>query len=226
MSEAWVVLETSGRGGHVGLAVGGELRGEVALDPARRHNRDLAPAISRLLTEQGLSPTSLTGVMVSIGPGSFTGLRVGVMTAKSLAWALDCQLVTVPTFDAIAEQSPLEARVVDVIADALQGLVYSQRFERNDGISAGASSLIIEPATEWAARLGSVVWVSGPGVEIHTSVIPPDVPRVPSHQSRPNLGSIFAVGRRRQPLTRDELLQLEPLYLRASSAEEKAARMR
>ena len=120
MSETWLLLETSGRGGRIGVAVAGRVVRSANLDAARRHNRDLAPAVAALLPSDGL-----TGVMVSVGPGSYTGLRVGVMSAKALAYATGCRLVAVPTFHTIAEQTPPEATTVEVIADALQGQVYA-----------------------------------------------------------------------------------------------------
>src|SRR5262245_31880584 len=124
MGESWLLLETSGRGASVGLAVGEQVVRTASLDPARRHNRDLAPTVAAILQAQAIKPVALTGVMVSVGPGSFTGLRVGVMSAKALAYATGCRLVAVPTFAAIAEQAPAGAEKLWAIADALQGLVY------------------------------------------------------------------------------------------------------
>src|SRR5262245_65324899 len=72
-----LVLETSGRVGSVALALGGEL-GEVRrLEESRRHARDLAPAVKDLCASRGWKPRELDGVIVSLGPGSYTGLRVG-----------------------------------------------------------------------------------------------------------------------------------------------------
>ncbi len=222
MSEAWLILETSGRGGRVGLAVGGAVVRTVDLDPARRHNRDLAPALAGMLDAERIAAKSLLGVMVSVGPGSFTGLRVGVMSAKALAYATGCRLVTVPTFAAIAEQSPPHVAEVDVIADGLQGMVFAQRFRRDSDGWQSASELTIEPVATWAARLPEGAWVTGPGVDVHAAGIPPGVNRVPDRSLR--VESVFRVGARRPPLSRDEMLRLEPLYLRPSSAEEKAVR--
>src|SRR4051812_47130680 len=132
MSGNWLLIETSGRVGRLGLARGGAVARAADLDPARRHARDLAATADALLTADALRPADLTGVMVGHGPGSYTGLRVGLISAKALAYALGCQLVPVPTFAAIAEQAPAEARVLWVLADALQGLIYVQRFERAD----------------------------------------------------------------------------------------------
>jgi tRNA threonylcarbamoyladenosine biosynthesis protein TsaB len=225
MGERWLVLETSGRGGRVGVAAGGRVVRAADLDPARRHNRDLAPTAAALLQAEGIRPAELTGVMVSVGPGSFTGLRVGVMSAKVLAYATGCRLVAVPTFHAIAGQAPAAAAVVDVISDALQGLVYAQRFRRIDAERwEPADELRIEPAAGWAARLTPDVWVSGPGVDVHDQVIPASAPRVPAADRVPGLEAVFRAGLRLTPLTPAEVVRLEPLYLRPSSAEEKAAK--
>src|SRR5438034_42231 len=97
----------------------------------------------------GIVAVSGIGIPRRRGPGSYTGLRVGLMSAKALAYATGCELRAVDTFAAIAHQSPAEAPSVWVIADALQGQVYRQRFTRSaDGWSA-ADELRIEPAEDW-----------------------------------------------------------------------------
>jgi tRNA threonylcarbamoyladenosine biosynthesis protein TsaB len=227
MGERWLILETSGRGGRVGVAVGAQVVRSADLDPVRRHNRDLVPTAAALLEAEGIKPTELTGVMVSIGPGSFTGLRVGVMSAKALAYATGCRLMAVPTFHAIAGQSPAEVSVVEVISDALQGLVYAQRFRRV-GIEQWdpADELRIEPVADWAGRLAADVWVSGPGVDLHDRAIPEAVTRVPAADRMPGMAAVYRAGLRQAPLSAAEVMRLEPLYLRPSSAEEKAERNR
>ncbi|OWK44374.1 tRNA (adenosine(37)-N6)-threonylcarbamoyltransferase complex dimerization subunit type 1 TsaB [Fimbriiglobus ruber] len=222
MSEPWLILETSGRGGRVGLAIGGQLAGTVELDPARRHNRDLAPAGDALLKAAGLAPKDLFGVAVSVGPGSYTGLRVGVMSAKMLAYATGCRLVAVPTFHAIAEQSPAETMAVDVIADALQGHVYVQRFHKAGAVWTPIDELRIVPVVNWAESTNPQVWVSGPGLTTYDAAIPSFVPRVPPADRVPGLAAVLKVGLMLPALAGDAILQLEPIYLRGSSAEEKA----
>src|SRR5262249_4022349 len=123
----WLVLETSGKVGQVALAVDQIIRARCRLEVARRHARDLAPAVSELLAEQGWNPRDLTGVIVSRGPGSYTGLRVGIMSAKTMAYATGCVLVGVETFEAIASQAPEAVTSLEVIADAQQDKVYIQQ---------------------------------------------------------------------------------------------------
>src|SRR5688572_4071308 len=113
-----LILETSHQPGVVALAEGPDVRARHGLDEARRHARDLVPAAADLLAGLGWKARELDGVVVSLGPGSYTGLRVGLMSAKTLAYATGCALVGVETFAAIARQAPPEARSVAVLADA------------------------------------------------------------------------------------------------------------
>src|SRR5580692_6112914 len=95
-----LILETSGRVGQVAVAHGDVLLGTRRLDEARRHARDLAPQVAELLKEQGWTARELDAVIVSRGPGSYTGLRIGIMSAKTLAYAVGCTLLGIDTFAA------------------------------------------------------------------------------------------------------------------------------
>src|SRR4051812_2892631 len=128
MEPRLLVIETSGKSGHVALAVGDRLIASRRIDEARRQARDLAPFTGGLLRAQGWTPRDLGAVIVSRGPGSYTGLRVGVMSAKSLAFATGCKLLAIETFAAVALQSGGNVLTVDVLADAQQEKVYVQRF--------------------------------------------------------------------------------------------------
>ena len=229
MSESWLLIETSGRVGKVGLARGGSVVRSADLDATRRHARDLTTSVDGLLKAEGIGPRDLTGVMVSVGPGSYTGLRVGVMAAKALAYATGCRLVPVGTFAAIAEQAPSEAGVLWVIADALQGHVYIQRFERKPGtgrLVPSHGNVTIGPVDEWLNWLPAGVWVSGPGVKVYADRIPQWCNLVPEEDREPSVVGLLAAGQGVPPVSREGLFALEPLYLRGSSAEEKAKKER
>lgn len=216
MIENWLVVETSGKVGRVGLARGAAVVRAVALDETRRHARDLAAVVCEILSAEALRPANLTGIMVSVGPGSYTGLRVGIMSAKALAYATGCRLVAVPTFAAMAERAPSEAKSLWVIADALQGLLYRQRFGET------ADELRIESADEWLKSLSPGDWIGGPGAKLVAERLPASCSLVPVAEREPSVESLFRAGRSLPPATREELFRLEPLYLRGSSAEEKA----
>src|SRR5438034_1064164 len=122
-----LIIETSSRTGSVALAEGPVLRGTRPLDEARRHAQDLAPAVSDLLKGVAWRPRDIQAVFVSRGPGSYTGLRVGIMSAKVFAYATGAALLGIETFQAIATQIPQECSgPADVLGDAQQGKVYVQ----------------------------------------------------------------------------------------------------
>jgi len=222
--ENWLILETSGRVGKVGLARGGAVVRAAQLDDSRRHARDLAATVDALLKAEGLSPAALTGVMVGRGPGSYTGLRVGLISAKALAYATGCKLVAVDTFAAIAVQAPAEAQKLWVIADALQGQIYLRRFARSADGWVPEDELRIEQAEDCLKQADAKTWITGPGVKPYADRIPTECPLVPEADREPRVESVFAVGSKLTPLSREEMFALEPLYLRGSSAEEKAKR--
>jgi tRNA threonylcarbamoyladenosine biosynthesis protein TsaB len=222
MSGNWLILENSGRVARVGLARGGAVVRRAELDTARRHARELVPTFDGMLRAEGLAPRDLTGVIAGRGPGSYTGLRVGLSTAKALAYALGCELRAIDTFAAVAEQAPAECNSVWVVADALQEQVYVRRFDRTAAAWVPFQELRILGVGEWLKELPKGAWVSGPGVAVYDSRIPQDCQRVSEADREARVESALAVGLRAAPLTREELFALEPLYLRGSSAEEKA----
>lgn len=219
-----LIIETSGQPGVVALAAGEQLLGERRLNEARRHARDLAPMLSALLAEQGWQARDLEGIFVSRGPGSYTGLRVGVMSAKTLAYATGARLLALDTFAAIARQAPGEAIQVDVAADAQQDKLYVQRFRRQspDVAWEAAAALAIAPFADWLATLTPGVAVMGPGLGGHEKRLPKTVIVAPREDWQPRAASLLALGMERwRRGDRDDPFAIEPLYLRPSSAEEK-----
>jgi tRNA threonylcarbamoyladenosine biosynthesis protein TsaB len=220
-----LLLETSGRSGFVGLAEGAELRGLRRLDETRRHTRDLAPATAELLAAQGWKPRDLSGVIVSRGPGSYTGLRVGIMSAKTLAYAVGCTLVGVETFAVIADQAPAEVNRVDVLADAQQDKVYVQPFGRTASGWRPLNALAVKPFAEWLTGRSAEAWASGPGLHRLAAQLPAGVPVIEAASWDPQPESLLRLGLARHTAgERDDPFALEPLYLRPSAAEEQRAR--
>jgi tRNA threonylcarbamoyladenosine biosynthesis protein TsaB len=218
-----LILETSGRIGRVALAHGTEVLGEQRLDEARRHARDLVPAVAGLLAAQGWQPKDVQVVLVSRGPGSYTGLRVGITSAKTFAYVTGCTLLAVETFAALALQAPAEATRVDVLADAQQEKAYIQSFARPQaGAWASTSPLRIQAVADWLAERDRGVWATGPGLRVYGSRLPEATLLVEATAWDPQPESILALGLARYRAgERDDLWTLEPLYLRPSSAEEK-----
>jgi tRNA threonylcarbamoyladenosine biosynthesis protein TsaB len=219
-----LVIETSHRLGLVALAEGNRLLGERRLDEARRHARDLAPAIRDLLGDQGWKARDLDAVVVSRGPGSYTGLRVGIMSAKTLAYATGCTLLAVDTFAAIARQAAQTALAVEVIADAQQDKVYVQRFTRPSPAQPfdEFTPLRIESFASWQSSVAAATWVIGPGVEKYGNLLHGRVAIGPPESWFPQAEDLLQIARERlERGEKDDAFAVEPLYLRPSSAEEK-----
>jgi len=108
----------------IALYEDGQLRAEVCEDVAGRHAEALLPALDALLRAAGWEPASLAGVAVSIGPGSFTGLRVGLATVKGLCFDEGPRVVPVSTLAGLALQASAPGAVASLL-DARRGEVYA-----------------------------------------------------------------------------------------------------
>ena len=119
-----LALETSTLAGSAALLEGGRIVGESLLDVALTHSERLMAMVDRLIQDSGWRATDLEALAVSTGPGSFTGLRIGIATAKGLALALGVPVAPVPTLDALAWNLPFADALVCPLLDARKGEVY------------------------------------------------------------------------------------------------------
>ncbi len=113
-----LAVETSTLSGGAALLDGERIVGEYTLDVRITHSERLMAAIDQLLTDAGWTARDLEGLAVSVGPGSFTGLRVGLSTVKGLALALSIPVAAVPTLDAMAAMLPFASLPVCPVLDA------------------------------------------------------------------------------------------------------------
>lgn len=126
-----LAIETSGKSGSV--AILRERAGTVVCDmellaPESGSAKTLAPAIERLMAKHNIEMPSLCAIALLTGPGSFTGLRVGVATAKAMAYALRIPTVEVDTLDVIARQCPVTSHSLLAIFDAYRGQVFAAEY--------------------------------------------------------------------------------------------------
>lgn len=221
-----LAIETSGLAGSVAIAHGDVLLDHRSLEQAgRRHAQTLVAEVAAMLTAQKLSPRDLTAVGVTQGPGSFTGLRVGVVCAKTLCYALRIPLLLIDTFDIIAAQCPTDLSSVWIVDDAQRQELYIGRYCRSDeGTWRLDGERLIAPCDEWLASLLATDVVAGPGtVRIPQEAIAPRILRdasstVPRAETVCRLAAQkLALGGLADPWT------ARPFYIRVSGAEEKAA---
>jgi tRNA threonylcarbamoyladenosine biosynthesis protein TsaB len=218
-----LALETTGLSGSVAVLECGQLLATAPLDAARRSAQTLAPGIQNLLRRVGWRPADLRLVAVAAGPGSFTGLRIGVTTAKTLAYALGADLVAVNTLEVIAEQATMGASTLWCVLDAHRGQVFCDRFVRDESgtfsTSRGASIMDIDA---WLGTLAPGDCVSGPILARLSERLPTGIEATPAETWSPSAGAVGRLAWRHYTAgKRDDPWQLTPLYLRASAAEEK-----
>jgi tRNA threonylcarbamoyladenosine biosynthesis protein TsaB len=128
---AVVALETSARSASIAVRVGDR---ELAahLDPARAHASDILPALARSLGELGASPADIETVLVGTGPGSYTGLRVGIATALGLVRGAGARILGVPSGETLVFGALPPGGEGVYLLDARQGELYFAVYRRTD----------------------------------------------------------------------------------------------
>ena len=114
-------IETSTYSGSIALADGDALTGEYFFNAGPSHTEKLVPSIDMLLSDCGVAKPDLEGIAVSLGPGSFTSLRVGISSAKALAYALKIPVTGVSSLEVLAYNALLSERTIVPVIDARKG---------------------------------------------------------------------------------------------------------
>jgi tRNA threonylcarbamoyladenosine biosynthesis protein TsaB len=141
----------------VTVAIGrdGELLGTVRVAGGQRHAEQLAPAIDYLRRETDVAFDQLAAIAVGVGPGLFTGLRVGVTTAKVMAQVLRIPVVPLPSLDLVAYPLRHARRMVVAVLDARRREVYHARYLPVPGGVQRVSEYDVGAAEDLAADLAS-----------------------------------------------------------------------
>ena len=185
---------------------------------ARRHGELLTPMIAQVLADAGASRADLTAVAVGVGPGPFTGLRVGIVTARVLAAVLGIPLYGVCTLDIIAAEVPASGQDFLVATDARRKEVYWARYgpggERVEGPLVGGASSIPDAAGLAVAGTGGQLYPEAFGEPALSAKGGPAYP-----QAR-TLCEIVTRELSDAPHPPVQLLEAEPLYLRRPDAQQ------
>ena len=105
----YLALDTSTEGATVGVKSGTEDVMSACIDAPRRHGRDLVPRLREVLERAGVRPIDLDVVAVGLGPGSYTGLRIGLAAAKVLAYVSGASIVGIDSLEVVAANAPRDA---------------------------------------------------------------------------------------------------------------------
>jgi tRNA threonylcarbamoyladenosine biosynthesis protein TsaB len=222
-----IAIETSCRRGGVALGAGEELLAWLGFDASARHGVQLVARLSQLLASAQLRPADIDEVYVSVGPGSFTGTRIGVTVARTLAQVAEhvrCVAVSSPA--AVAEGARgLCWQELAVVLDARRGLIHATRFARRGGdeqIVQRGEGAVVAPAA-FLADAPRPLTLLGEGLGYHdlrgegVTVPPPHSADAPPHL--PDARAVWRVGRRLARSGRfTPPARLLPLYSRKPEA--------
>jgi tRNA threonylcarbamoyladenosine biosynthesis protein TsaB len=219
-----LAIETATGCGGVSLTQGGVDEGRVlaeyTLQPEITHSRRLLGSIGAMMEAAGVGWSDLDAVAVSLGPGSFTGLRIGMAAAKGIAMGASLPLLGVPTLDGLAAQATPTELPLCCLLDARKQQVYAAFYSFKTGRCLRTSDFMVVSAEQLAQRIQEPTLVVGPGINACQSTLAgqPLARLAPAGLLHPRAAFIGFVGAAMlaQGQGNDDLV---PLYVRASEAE-------
>lgn len=209
-------IETSTRATSVAVVSDGKILSEVVRESPQTFSETLMPLVEEVIESSGAF-NKIDAVAVSIGPGSFTGLRIGLATAKALAYAWRTKIIGVPTLAVLAENFPF-AKVLPLV-DAQKNRAYCQLFQNGEALTE-AQVKPIDAAVVEAAQTGGEIFLCG-DVLGKIKTLPDNVRLAPPHLKLPKAACVALRGKILLDAGHaDNVMNLEPLYIRRAEAEE------
>lgn len=217
-------IETATMTGGIALLDENRLISEYTLNVRTTHNARLMPALDQMLKDSSVDKYEISGIAVSLGPGSFTGLRIGLATAKGLAMGLDIPLVGIPTLDALARNIPFSMYQVCPVLDAKKKEIYTSIFRYEDSELIRLTPYSVIPPDELIKQIHEKTIFLGDAVDAYKSLLfgklgdmaifAPDSCRLPRAAIVAEMG--LAKLKAGKYL---DIASAEPIYIRPSDAE-------
>jgi tRNA threonylcarbamoyladenosine biosynthesis protein TsaB len=217
-------IETATTTGSLALMNDNRLIWEYTLNMRTTHTTRLMPALDQMLKDSSIEKHQLNGIAVSMGPGSFTGLRIGLATAKGLAMGLNIPLVGVPTLDALAYNVPYTKYQICPVLDAKKKEIYASLFRFEDGELIRLTPYMVMPPDDLLKHIHEKTIFLGDGLDSYRDFIAEKLMDMaifaPDAQRLPRSAIIAEIGLMK--LRSGEYLDMasaEPIYIRPSDAE-------
>ncbi len=224
-------LDTASLACSVALMTDGKLRGERLSNNGLTHSQTLMPMLEELLRSEGLRPADIDVFAAVTGPGSFTGVRIGVCAAKGLCEATGAKAAKADALETLAWAAAFEGPILPIL-DARRQQVYTALFRKSGGELARLTDDMAVPLAEILASLpeNERVLVTGDGLNVHETAVRAalgDRAVIASQSQRVIRASAACEIIYARPELLMDALELTPLYLRMSQAErERAERLK
>jgi tRNA threonylcarbamoyladenosine biosynthesis protein TsaB len=220
-----LAIETSGRFGSVALVENELVVVEETFSHGLKHAAGLLPLINALMRGRGWAVSDLQQLYVSHGPGSFTGLRIGVTLAKTLALVTGAKIVAVPSLRVLVMNAPADATYAIIVLDAKRDQVFTARYERVATTWIEREATHLDSLSELLQRSPRPVHLIGEGIPYHQKFLPADrlgIVITPEECWRGRASVVAAVGieMAKRGLFADPD-RFVPAYVRQPEAEEK-----
>jgi tRNA threonylcarbamoyladenosine biosynthesis protein TsaB len=220
-----LALETTGRIGSVAIGIDGKLSDEKTFSAPLRHNAELFDTIDVLLKQLSAAANQINHIYISIGPGSFTGVRISVTLAKMMALANQCKIVSVNTSDVIAQNVIDEStNKIASIIDAKRGQFFIAVFERKNNQWEKIQPDCMMTADEFRAKFGNEpIQLLGEGLLYYAKNFETaNIKILDNNLWSPKASNVFKLGTQlAQQGQFADPVGLVPLYIRKPEAEEK-----
>ncbi|WP_285769131.1 tRNA (adenosine(37)-N6)-threonylcarbamoyltransferase complex dimerization subunit type 1 TsaB [Peribacillus sp. SI8-4] len=220
-----LAIDTSNFTLGVALVDGSQVIGEYTTNLKKNHSVRVMPAIETLLKDCDTVPKELTKIVVARGPGSYTGVRIGVTIAKTLAWTLQIPLSGVSSLEALAANGRHFNGLISPLFDARRGQIYTGLYEMNNNLLKPVIEDCNILSSEWAKQLKELnrpILFVGQDTDIHRDAIMEVLGEaavfapVQSYNSRPSELAFLGLNK-----PEEDIHQFVPNYIRMAEAEAK-----
>ncbi|MGR3300988.1 MAG: tRNA (adenosine(37)-N6)-threonylcarbamoyltransferase complex dimerization subunit type 1 TsaB [Candidatus Scalindua sp.] len=219
-----VGIETSGSIGSVAVCDGSTVVGRQTFGKASNHGKEIVSSLAAVFNEIKWKPEDIDLIAVSIGPGSYTGLRIGITCAKTLAYGLGKPVIDVPTMDVLVRNIKDDVKHICPVIDAKRKRVYACIYDRNNNKNKRITDFLFITPEELRDILPESTLIFGDGVAPYKEIFAQGNITI-EEDGNPGIAEAVNVARlgleRYEQGDRCEINSLVPLYLRKSEAEER-----
>lgn len=219
-----LAIDTATRVCAVALSRDGEILAEYRINIGMTHSEGLLPQLDQLLVRTKIAKSEIDLLAVSLGPGSFTGLRIGLASVEAMAYSWQKPICGVNTLKALAYNIPVEGYVLAPILDAQKGNFYQAVYEWRAGKLIEHQKVQVvdfNQLLENLAVLGTQALLLGECQGIDDNALPDWCKKAPQHLCLPQAASVALLAEAEYDAERfGNIFDLEPYYIRRSEAEE------